>query len=54
MLVQRGYPEEVSLGLPEPEFWEDGFSFVITFRSIAPREGVAPTLTPSGRCWNRG
>lgn len=26
------------LGLPEPEFREDGFSFVITFRSIAPRE----------------
>ncbi len=43
MLVQRGYPEAVGLGLPEPEFWEDGFSFVITFRSIAPREGVAPT-----------
>ena len=29
--------------MPAPEFREDGFSFVITFRSIAPREGVAPT-----------
>ena len=35
--------EMASLSLPEPEFREDGFSFVITFRSIAPREGVAPT-----------
>jgi hypothetical protein len=26
------------LGLPEPQLREDGFSFVITFRSIAPRE----------------
>ncbi|MBI2319890.1 MAG: hypothetical protein HYU75_23555 [Betaproteobacteria bacterium] len=32
--------EMASLGLPEPQFREDGFSFVITFRSIAPREGV--------------
>jgi ATP-dependent DNA helicase RecG len=54
VLVERGYIEEVGLGirrmreemaglgLPEPEFREDGFSFVITFRSITPREGVAP------------
>nr|MDA8216345.1 hypothetical protein [Dehalococcoidales bacterium] len=53
VLVELGYIEEVglgirrmreemaSLGLPEPEFREDGFSFVITLRSIAPREGVA-------------
>ncbi|HEY3079614.1 MAG TPA: hypothetical protein VGM69_06875 [Chloroflexota bacterium] len=34
--------EMASLDLPEPEFREDGFSFVITFRSIAPREAVAP------------
>lgn len=51
-MVELGYIEEVglgirrmreemaSLGLPEPEFREDGFSFVITLRSIAPREGV--------------
>jgi ATP-dependent DNA helicase RecG len=56
VLVERGYVEEVglgirrmreemaNLGLPEPEFREDGFSFVITFRSIAPREGVAPAV----------
>ena len=32
------------LDLPEPEFREDGFSFVITLRSVAPREGpVTPT-----------
>src|SRR5581483_4868093 len=36
------------------EFWEDGFSSVITFCSIAPREGLRRRLTPSGRCWNRG
>lgn len=53
VLVELGYIEEVglgirrmreemaSLGLPEPEFREDSFSFVITLRSIAPREGVA-------------
>ena len=52
-MVELGYIEEVglgirrmreemaSLGLPEPESREDGFSFVITLRSIAPREGVA-------------
>jgi ATP-dependent DNA helicase RecG len=55
VLVERGYIEEIGLGirrireelaslsLPEPEFREDGFSFVITFRSLAPRAGaVAP------------
>jgi ATP-dependent DNA helicase RecG len=58
VLVERGYIEEVGLGirrmreemasldLPEPEFREDGFSFVITFRSIAPREGIVPTPDP--------
>lgn len=58
VLVERGYIEEVglgirrmrgemaSLGLPEPEFREDGFSFVITFRSIAPRERIVPTPDP--------
>lgn len=55
MLLDRGYIEEIglgirrmreemtSLGLPEPEFREDGFSFVITFRSIAPREAAVPS-----------
>ncbi|MGH2616928.1 MAG: ATP-binding protein [Thermomicrobiales bacterium] len=55
VLVERGYIEEVglgirrmreemaSLGLPAPEFREDGFSFVITFRSIAPRQAVVPS-----------
>lgn len=38
--------EIASLGLPAPEFREDGFSFVITFRSIAPREGIATTPDP--------
>jgi ATP-dependent DNA helicase RecG len=59
VLVERGYIEEVGLGirrireemaglgLPEPEFREDGFSFVITFRSIAPREGAVPILPTS-------
>jgi ATP-dependent DNA helicase RecG len=58
VLVERGYIEEVGLGirrmreemaslsLPEPEFREDGFSFVITFRSIAPREEIAPPTDP--------
>lgn len=58
MLVERGYIEEVdlgipsmreemaSLGLPEPGFREDGFSFVITFRSIAPREGIIVSADP--------
>lgn len=58
VLVERGYIEEIglgirrmreemaSLGLPEPEFREDGFSFVITFRSIAPRESGAPMPDP--------
>ncbi len=56
VLVELGYIEEVglgirrmreemaSLGLPEPECREDGFSFVITFRSISPREGIAPPV----------
>jgi ATP-dependent DNA helicase RecG len=56
VLVERGLIEEVGLGirrireemsdlgLPEPEFREDGFSFVITFRSIAPREGVVASF----------
>jgi hypothetical protein len=35
--------------LAAPEFREDGFSFVITFRGIAPREAVAPTPDPSAR-----
>jgi ATP-dependent DNA helicase RecG len=60
VLVERGYIEEVGLGirrmreemarlgLPEPEFREDGFSFVITFRSIAPREGITPIAPDSG------
>jgi ATP-dependent DNA helicase RecG len=59
VLVERGYIEEVGLGirrmreemarleLPEPEFREDGFSFVITFRSIAPREGAVPVAPMS-------
>ncbi len=54
VLVEMGYIEEVGLGirrmreemarlgLPEPAFREDGFSFVITLRSIAPREGAVP------------
>ncbi|MGE0538800.1 MAG: ATP-binding protein [Dehalococcoidia bacterium] len=58
VLLELGYIEEVGLGirrmreemarlgLPEPEFREDGFSFVITFRSIAPREGVAVPSDP--------
>lgn len=56
VLVELGYIEEIGLGirrmreemaglkLPEPEFREDGSSFVITLRSIAPREsGVTHT-----------
>lgn len=66
VLVERGYIEEVglgirrmreemaSLGLPEPEFREDGFSFVITFHSIAPREGVAPPTDPFQALLERG
>jgi ATP-dependent DNA helicase RecG len=61
VLVERGYVEEVGLGihrmrremadlgLPEPEFREEGFRFVITFRSIAPRVGVAP---PTDAFWS--
>ena len=66
VLVERGYVEEVglgirrmreemgSLGLPEPEFREDGFSFVITFRSIAPRQGVAAAPDPFRALLERG
>ena len=66
VLVELGYIEEVglgirrmreemaSLGLPEPEFREDGFSFVITFRSIAPREGVGPAADPFRALLERG
>ncbi len=66
VLVERGYIEQVGLGirrmrqemarlrLPEPEFREDGFSFVITFRSIAPREGVAPVTEPFRALLERG
>ncbi len=66
MLVERGYIEEVGLGirrmraemaglgLPEPEFREDGFSFVITFRSIVPREGVVPSPDPFRALLERG
>ena len=42
------------LGLPEPEFREDGFSFVITFRSIAPREGVVVPADPFRALLERG
>lgn len=44
--IRRIRKEMASLGLPEPEFREDGFSFVVTFRSIAPREGVVPSVDP--------
>jgi ATP-dependent DNA helicase RecG len=66
VLVERGYIEEVGLGirrmrdemadlgLPEPEFREDGFSFVITFRSIAPREEIAPPTDPFRALLERG
>lgn len=66
VLVELGYIEEVglgirrmreemvSLGLPEPEFCEDGFSFVITFRSIAPREGAAVPADPFRALVERG
>ncbi|MBI2761113.1 MAG: putative DNA binding domain-containing protein [Chloroflexi bacterium] len=66
VLVERGYIEEVGLGirrmreemarlgLPEPEFREDGFSFVITFRSVAPREGARPWTNPFQALLERG
>ena len=54
MLVERGYPEEVSLDLPEPEFGEDGFTFVVTSRSIAPCEEVAVTPDPFRALLERG
>lgn len=61
VLLELGYIEEVGLGirrmreesarlrLPAPEFREDGFSFVLTFRSIAPREAIVPSADPF---WN--
>lgn len=66
VLVELGYIEEVGLGirrmreemagfsLPEPEFREDGFSFVITFRSIAPREAIAVPAEPFRTLVERG
>jgi ATP-dependent DNA helicase RecG len=66
VLVERGYIEEVglgirrmreemaNLGLPKPGFREDGFSFVITFRSIAPREGAAAVPDPFRALLERG
>jgi ATP-dependent DNA helicase RecG len=66
VLVEGGYIEEVglgirrmreemaSLGLPAPEFREDGFSFVITFRSISPREAVVPATNPFRPLLERG
>jgi len=66
VLVELGYIEEVGLGirrmreemasfgLPEPEFREDGFSFVITFRSIAPREGFVTTADAFRAVLERG
>ena len=66
VLLERGYIEEVglgirrmrqemaSLGLPEPEFREDGFSFVITFRSIAPRAEVSAAVDPFRVLLERG
>lgn len=66
VLVELGYIEEVglgirrmreemaSLGLPEPEFREEGFSFAITFRSIAPRETVVAPADPFQASLERG
>jgi len=63
VLVEQGYIEEVgpgirrlreemaSLELPEPEFRGDGFSFVITFRGVAPR-GATPMPTRSVHGWS--
>lgn len=42
------------LGLPEPEFREDGFRFVLTLHSIAPREGVAAPADTFGALVERG
>jgi len=54
VLLELGYIEGVGPGigrmreeanrmhLPEPEFREGGFSFVVTFRGTAPREGTTP------------
>jgi ATP-dependent DNA helicase RecG len=59
VLFQLGYMEEVglgirrireeqaALGLPPAEFREEGFSFVITLRSIAPRERVPEPAEPA-------
>jgi ATP-dependent DNA helicase RecG len=44
--IRRMREEMAGLGLPEPEFREDGFSFVITFRSIAPRESSVAARDP--------
>lgn len=66
VLVELGYIEEVglgirrmreemaALGLPEPEFREDGFSFVTTFRSIAPREEAVVAVDPLRELVDRG
>jgi predicted HTH transcriptional regulator len=54
VLVERSYPEEVSLDLPEPEFGEDGLTFVITSRSLAPCEEVAATPDPFRALLERG
>ncbi len=66
VLLELGYIEEVGLGirrireemarlhLPAPEFREGGFSFVIAFRSIAPREGIAPPVDPFRALLERG
>jgi predicted HTH transcriptional regulator len=40
--------------LPKPEFREDGFSFVVTFRSISPRESIAPPVDPFQALLDRG
>lgn len=64
VLVERSYIEEVGLGirrmrkemehlaLPESEFGEDGFSFVITFRSIAPARVSDQRWIRSVHCGN--
>jgi ATP-dependent DNA helicase RecG len=58
VLLELGYIEEVGLGirrmrdeaatygLPAPEFREDGFSFVVTFQSISPREVAVSPADP--------
>jgi ATP-dependent DNA helicase RecG len=66
VLLEFGYIEEVGLGirrmreemarlgLAEPTFREDGFSFVITFRSVAPREGTRASVDPFHALLERG